>query len=209
MFILVQIYVAPPDIYPNVQSWFQIQPWILAAATPVWGVRVLGRAVEFLLLQINRAPPKIVPSPRVKLLLKHTPSTAPSSPLEIENRTSNWKPNWNWAWNWDLNFKQEQRPLASNILPYAKSIQHDHCSSGQAGLPTMRLVKCLGINSHLCDLPWTFTSFPFVANWLLFLSDSLNFVCHLSELKPILCLASWQEKQLERFYEVDPECPQR
>ena len=81
--------------------------------TPVWnrGVRVLGRAVEFLLLQINRAPPKIVPSPRVKLLLKHTPRTAPSSPLEIENRTSNWKPNWNWAWNWELNVKQEQCPF--------------------------------------------------------------------------------------------------
>ena len=92
-------------------SWFQIQPWIWAAPTPVWGVRVLGRAVEFLLLQINRAPPKIVPSPRVKLLLKHTPRTAPSSPLEIENRTSNWKPNWNWAWNWEVNVKQEQCPF--------------------------------------------------------------------------------------------------
>ena len=112
VFILVQIEVAPPNIYPNVQSWFEIQPWILAA-TPVWnrGVRVLGRAVEFLLLQINRAPPKIVPSPRVKLLLKHTPRTAPSSPLEIENRTSNWKPNWNWAWNWEVKVKQEQCPF--------------------------------------------------------------------------------------------------
>ena len=92
VFILVQIEVAPPTIYPNVQSWFEIQPWISAGAvTPVWGVRVLGRAVEFLSLQINRAPPKIVPSPRVKLPLKHTPRAAPSSPaLEIENRTSNW-----------------------------------------------------------------------------------------------------------------------